>query len=71
MEKNKINIDSLKTNHEEFIRNNKSNQINKILIVGGSGSGKTDSLFNLIIQKPNIDKIFLYAKNPHETKHKK
>ena len=29
-----------------------------ILVIGGSGSGKTNSLFNLINQQPNIDKIF-------------
>ena len=29
----------------------------RILIIGGSGSGKTNSLLNLIIQQPNIDKI--------------
>ena len=31
------------------------------LIIGGSGSGKTNSLFNLIIHQPDIDKIYLYA----------
>ena len=31
----------------------------KILIVDGSGSGKTNSLFNLISQQPDIDKIYL------------
>ena len=40
----------------------------KILIIGGSGSGKTNSLFNLISQKPDIDKIYLYAKDPSESK---
>ena len=33
----------------------------KILIVGGSGSGKTNSFFNLIGHQPDIDKIHLYA----------
>ena len=28
----------------------------RILIIGGSGSGKTNSLFNLISQQPDIDK---------------
>ena len=28
----------------------------RILIIGGSGFGKTNSLFNLINQQPNIDK---------------
>ena len=35
----------------------------RILIIGGSGSGKTNSLFNLINQQPDIDKICLYAKS--------
>ena len=30
----------------------------RILIVGNSGSGKTNSLFNLINQKQDIDKIY-------------
>ena len=38
----------------------------RILIIGGSGSGKTNSLFNLINQQPDIDKIYLYAKDPYE-----
>ena len=29
----------------------------RILIIGGSGSGKASSLFNLINQQPDIDKI--------------
>ena len=33
----------------------------RILIVGGSGSGKTNALLNLINREPNTDKIFLYA----------
>ena len=37
-----------------------------ILIVGGSGSAKTNSLFNLISHQPDIDKIYLYAKDPYE-----
>ena len=41
----------------------------RILIIGGSGSGKTNSLFNLINQQPDIDKIYLYTKNPHEAKY--
>ena len=38
-------------------------------IIGGSGSGKTNSLFNLISQHPDIDKIHLYAKDPYEAKY--
>ena len=40
----------------------------KILIIGGSGSGKINSLFNLISQQQNIDKIYLHAKDPYEAK---
>ena len=36
----------------------------KILIVGGSGSGKTIALLNLIENQPDIDKIYLYTKDP-------
>ena len=41
----------------------------RILIVGGSGSVKTNALLNLINNQPDIDKIYLYTKNPYETKH--
>ena len=40
-----------------------------MLIIGGSGSGKTNSLFNLACHQPDIDKNYLYAKHPHETKY--
>ena len=41
----------------------------RILIVGGSGSGKINSLFNVINQQPDIDKIYLYPKDPYEVKY--
>ena len=41
----------------------------RILIVGGSGSGKTNALLNLIDNQPDIDKIYLYAKDPYEAKY--
>ena len=41
----------------------------KILIIGGSGSGKTNVLLNLIENHPDIDKIYLYAKGPYEAKY--
>ena len=41
----------------------------RILIIGGYESGKTNSLFNLINHQPHIDKIYLYAKDPHEVKY--
>ena len=41
----------------------------RILIIGGSGSGKTNALLNLINNQPDIDKIYLYAKDPYEDKY--
>ena len=41
----------------------------RILIIGGSGSGKTNALLNLINNQPDIDKIYLYAKDPYEAKY--
>ena len=38
----------------------------RILIMGGSGSGKTNTLLNLINNQSDIDKIYLYAKDPYE-----
>ena len=35
----------------------------RILIIGGSGSGKTNACLNLINNLPDIDKICLYAKD--------
>ena len=40
-----------------------------ILIIGGSGSGKINALLNLRNNQPNIDKIYLYAKDPYEAKY--
>ena len=40
----------------------------RILIVRGSGSGKTNALRNLINHEPDIDKIYLYAKDLSEPK---
>ena len=41
----------------------------RILIVGGSGSGKTNALLNLINNQLDIDKIYLYPKDPYEKKY--
>ena len=40
-----------------------------ILIIGGFGSGKRNSLINIISQQPGIDKIYLYAKDPQKAKY--
>ena len=42
----------------------------RILFIGGSGSGKTNVLLNLIENQPDIDKMYLYAKDPYEAKYK-
>ena len=41
----------------------------RILIIGGSGSGKTNVLLNLIEKQPDIDRVYLYAKDPYEAKY--
>ena len=41
----------------------------RILIIGGSGSGTTNVLLNLIENRSDIDKIYLYAKDLHEAKY--
>ena len=41
----------------------------RILIIGDSASGKTNALLNLINHEPDIDKIYLYAKEPYKAKY--
>ena len=62
-----VTKESIKENNSSWPQIN--NYPNKILIIGGSESGKTSSLFNLISQQPDIDKTYLHAKNPYETKY--
>ena len=40
-----------------------------VLIIGDSGSGKTNALLNLIKEQDAIDKIYLYAKDLNEPKY--
>ena len=63
-QKKMINIDNYtnekKTQHREnwpYI----PDQPYKILIIGGSGSGKANALIKLINNQPYIDKIYFYA----------
>ena len=42
----------------------------RILIIGGSGSGKTNALLNLINEQRDIDNIYLYAKDLGKSKYK-
>ena len=39
------------------------------MIIGGSESGKTNALFNLIKEQDYIDEIYLYAKNLSDSKY--
>ena len=41
----------------------------RILIIGGLGSGKRNLILNLIQNQPDFDKIYLYAKDPNESKY--
>ena len=41
----------------------------RILLIRGSASGKTNLLLNLLEGQPNIDKIYLYAKDLYEAKY--
>ena len=67
-----INFDEY-TNENEIEHNSKWPYIPdhpyRILIIGGSGSGKTKALLNLINNQPDTDKIYLYAKDLYETKY--
>ena len=42
----------------------------RILIIGDFGSGKTNSLFDLINEEQDIDKIYLCAKVSYEAKYR-
>ena len=41
----------------------------RILIAGGSGSGKRNTLLNLIYNQSDVDKIYLYSKDRYEAKY--
>ena len=41
----------------------------RIIIIGGSGSGKTNALINLINEQNDIDKIYLYVRDLSEPKY--
>ena len=67
-----INFDDYVNEHR--IEHNKNwpyipDHLYKILIIGGWGSGKKNVLLNLIENQSDIDKLYLYAKDPHEAKY--
>ena len=41
----------------------------RTLTIGGSGSRKTNTLLNLMSHQPDVDKTYLYAKDPFEAKY--
>ena len=41
----------------------------RILTIGDSGSGKTNTLLNLTNNLPDTGKIYLYGKDPYEDKY--
>ena len=54
----KVNIKENNTNWPQIY-----DHCYRILITGGSGCGKTNSLFHVISHRLNVDKIYLYVKN--------
>ena len=67
-----LNLDSI-TNEKNKEHNKKWPYIPdhpyKIIIIRGSGSGKTNALINLINEQINIDKIYLHGRDFSEPKY--
>ena len=70
---NEIALNGIALNENKTIHNKNWSYIPdypyRILITGDSGSGKTNLLLNLIEIHPDIDKIYLYVKDPYESKY--
>ena len=63
-----INLDSI-TNENNKKQWKIPDHPYRIIIIGGSGSGKTNALINLINEQNDIDKIYLYARDLSEPKY--
>ena len=67
-----INVESI-TNENNKEQNEKwlfiQDHPYRILIIGGSGSGKTNAFLTLINEQDDFDKISLYAKELSEPKY--
>ena len=67
------------TNFDDYANENKTehnltwpnipDHLQRILIIGGSGSGNTNVVLNLIHNQLDIDKIYLQAKDSYESKY--
>ena len=67
-----INFDDIVNENKTVHNKNQSYILDhpyRILIIGGSGSGKTNALINLINEQNDIDKIYLYARDLSEPKY--
>ena len=66
-------------NFDEYTKENKiehnskwpyiSDHLYRMLIIGGSRSGKANALLNLINNQPDVDKIYLYVKDSYQEKY--
>ena len=67
-----INLDSI-TNENNKEHNEKwpfiPDHPYRIMIIGGSGSGKTNALINLINKQNDIDKMYLHVRDLSEPKY--
>ena len=66
-----INLDSItnKNNKEHNEKWPSAPDYPYRIMIGGSGSGKTNALINLINEENDIDKIYLYARDLSELKY--
>ena len=68
-----INLDSItnENNNNKKKYNEKwpyiSDHPYRISIIGGSGSGKTNALINLINEQHDIDKVYMYVRDLSES----